>query len=257
MKFKFLLTILIALSPAIAMGDGTDTMGNYTAGTNAGLSLETDAAGARATGNTYIGVSAAPFDTTGNGNVGIGFNVFTSKRSGDGNIGIGYMAGSALTTSSHKLYITNAWYSTNGIFGDLATGYIGINTASPTAALDVTGDVVISGALTSLARPTAITSDSVMTLALFPSGSTISVTSTAEVTLPTAVPGIRYTFITVGTDSVIIIASASDNIDVPGDVNETEVVAAGAVDEVITLEAVDATSWKVISYVGTWAALGD
>lgn len=124
-------------------------------------------------------------------------------------------------------------------------------------AINSTAAITTTSTINGYIKQLAITSDTTMTTANFPSGSTITVAGTCEITLPTAAAGLNYTFIALGTDSTIVIAGASDNIDVPGDPNETEVVAAGTADEVLTIETIDATSWKVKSYVGTWAALGD
>ncbi len=257
MKYTFLLILLICLIPAISHADGTDAYGNVLYGTGAGASLETDGTGARAVENTVVGYGALGSDSTGSAHTVLGFGAARNLTSGIGTIVIGYLAGDTLTVASHRLVIQNGFYPAYGIFGSLNTGYFGINNASPAAALDVTGSISASGSITGLVRCTAVTTDTVMTLANFPSGSLISVTNTCEITLPTATAGVTYTFFAVGTDSTIIKAGASDNVDVPGDPNETEIVAAGTADEVVTLTAYDATSWKIISYVGTWEALGD
>jgi len=127
--------------PLRVLSDGTDTMGNYVAGTGAGENLETDSSGDRAANNTFVGAYAGQADTTGSANTGIGYGALRGLTTGYGNIGIGVNAGNSLTTDTHKLYIHNFWYPSYGIFGDFSTGYFGVNTTSPTSAWTVSGTV--------------------------------------------------------------------------------------------------------------------
>lgn len=121
----------------------------------------------------------------------------------------------------------------------------------------VSDSLIVTGTINGLTRICAVTSDTVMTTANFPSGSTITSAGLNNITLPTAAAGLNYKFIAIGTDSTKVYAGASDNIDIPGDPNETEVVAAGVADELIAIEAIDNTSWKVLYYIGTWDDMGD
>lgn len=148
MKKKIIsLVSLLALLSVTVLSDGTDTMDNYLAGTNAGANLETDSTGFRASGNTFVGVSSGEADSTGSANTGLGYGTLRGLTTGRGNLGLGYMSGQGLTTESHKLYIHTGYYPTYGIFGDFSTGYFGINKSSPTVALDVTGAGLFSGDL--------------------------------------------------------------------------------------------------------------
>ncbi len=113
---------------------------NYTAGTSAGGNITTGQ-------DNYIsGNRAGMYLTTGDGNTLLGEYAGHQLTTGKGNILLGYMGGYSLTTSNYKLYITNGFYPAKGIFGDLSTGYFGINNTSPATALDVTGALTISGA---------------------------------------------------------------------------------------------------------------
>ena len=122
---KYIIFLVLLLAPVvIALGDGTDTKDNYTAGTGALASL-----------------------TTGRANTALGAYNLRNLTTGWGNIGIGMMAGEDITTDAHKLRIGNGYYKTNGIFGDLSTGYYGLNNSSPTATLDMDGGRVVLDSL--------------------------------------------------------------------------------------------------------------
>ena len=145
MKLRILIVLLLCGLPFSALADGTDAAGNYVAGTGAGANLETDGTGTIATGNVYVGPYAGVNDSTGNANTGVGYRALGTLASGRGNIGLGYMAGTGNSAVSNRLYIHNQFYPTHGIFGDLANGYIGINNIAPTVALDITGNLAVSG----------------------------------------------------------------------------------------------------------------
>lgn len=146
-RLLVLIPLLLYTVPQCAFADGSDSADNYVAGTGAGENMETDGTGFKATGNTFIGVTAGYADTTGSANVGIGYGALRGLTTGMGNIGIGYMAGRDYTTEQFYMHIGNGFYPSNGIFGILSSGYIGINKSTPTAALDVAGSVAISGSL--------------------------------------------------------------------------------------------------------------
>lgn len=154
MKFvKTLMLVLctIVLSAGTVFADGSDTKDNYVAGTGAGASLTTG------NGNLFVGISAGYATTTGSANTALGYSALRDMTTGRGNIAIGYMAGEAHTTGSHDLYIGTRFYPTSGIFGSFDTGFFGINNTAPAVALDVTGAIASSGAITatSIATPTS------------------------------------------------------------------------------------------------------
>jgi hypothetical protein len=120
--------------------------------------------------------------------------------------------------------------------------------------LTIADSVAVTGTLSSLKNIKAITTDSTMTTANFPSGSIVLVTGASEVTLPTAVAGIEYTFITVGTDSVIVLPGASDNIDSNAGADADNYCAAGVANEIAHVVAKDVESWVVLYITGTWGS---
>ena len=143
---RYLIFILLLLIPlGYAISQTTDVMDNYTAGTGAGATLETDATGFRAANNTYVGTYAGNADSTGRGNTGIGSGALRGITTGFGNTGLGMEAGRGLTTESYKLYIETGWYPGTGFYGDFSTGFFGINNTSPNVALDITGALAVSG----------------------------------------------------------------------------------------------------------------
>jgi hypothetical protein len=93
--------------------------------------------------NTIIGNNAGYNITEGDNNVFIGFSAGSSATTGSGNVFLGTSAGSS-ETGSNKLYIANS-SGTALIYGDFASGRIGLGTLSPAYKLDVVGDVNITG----------------------------------------------------------------------------------------------------------------
>lgn len=127
--------------------------------------------------NTGLGDSAGYGNTSGAGNVAVGFESMDAKTTGDDNVAIGRAslgtlatggtnvavgnnAGSAVNGASsgnvflgygagptgagaisNKLYIDNSANDNPLIYGDFSANRVGINTGSPSEALDVTGNV--------------------------------------------------------------------------------------------------------------------
>jgi hypothetical protein len=110
--------------------------------------------------NTAVGQNAMRGNNiTGNSNVVVGDSAFFSATSGSANIILGQWAGATLTTGStniligHAVDVPSANQSNfinigNTIYGNSATGNVGIGTISPTARLQVKGGAFqeISGA---------------------------------------------------------------------------------------------------------------
>lgn len=110
--------------------------------------------------NFAIGVGSLQSNTAGDNNFAIGSyalsdNIVGSRNLalgnqagylaiGDGNVFIGYQAGYN-ETGSDKLYIANSDTATPLIYGDFATGRVGIGTATPGSALDIKGTLRLSG----------------------------------------------------------------------------------------------------------------
>jgi len=96
--------------------------------------------------NIAIGVNALDLNDAGQGNVVIGKDAGNNVTSGSYNVLLGYQAGQGVTTQSNKLHIANNSTSTL-IYGEFNNGRVGINTTTPIAALDVSGDTRIDGTL--------------------------------------------------------------------------------------------------------------
>jgi hypothetical protein len=87
--------------------------------------------------NTGIGRDALYSGSTGNNNVALGYQAGYSNSTGSGNVFIGSGAG-YFETGSNKLYISNSATSvTPLVYGDFATGHVGIQTISPNGNLHV------------------------------------------------------------------------------------------------------------------------
>jgi hypothetical protein len=106
--------------------------------------------------NVGIGVDALQVNVSGYQNTGVGTYAFQHMTGGNGNIGIGCGAGINLISGNNNIYIGNGGLSgDNGVIriGSsqtktiIAGTSVGINTGSPTEALEVNGDfVLIDGA---------------------------------------------------------------------------------------------------------------
>ena len=115
--------------------------------------------------NTALGAYAlhgsfSPSTNTGTQNTALGHSSLRNMTSGSGNIGVGYNSGSAITTGSNNVVIgsntgsTFATGSNNISISDgagnerirvLSTGFVGIGKPNPGYALDVVGDMNVTG----------------------------------------------------------------------------------------------------------------
>ena len=116
-------------------GNNNVVIGISALGTNTGTTGE----------NTIIGANAFGTNASGNGNTALG-NEAGLNTLGSSNVFLGYRAGYN-ETGSNKLYIANNNTVSPLIYGDFASGYVGINTNTVSEALTVNGNVRFSGAL--------------------------------------------------------------------------------------------------------------
>ncbi len=89
--------------------------------------------------NTFIGKSAGRSHTDGDYNVFLGLESGFGNITGERNVFLGYSAGSQ-ETGSDKLYISNSSTTTPLIWGDFATGQLGIRRQATTNAFEVEGE---------------------------------------------------------------------------------------------------------------------
>ena len=89
--------------------------------------------------NCLFGYQAGYAITIGSQNILMGYKAGDEITEGSGNIIIGYNIDPSSPTSSNQLNIGNT------IYGDLSTNKIGIGTASPDEALDINGNLLMSG----------------------------------------------------------------------------------------------------------------
>ncbi len=102
--------------------------------------------GANSTGdaNVFLGYLAGYTTTTGSSNTFVGSQSGYSNTTGSGNLFLGNRSGYS-ETGSNRLYVDNSDTATPLLWGDFANNIlnfnanVGINTTSPTAALDVNG----------------------------------------------------------------------------------------------------------------------
>ena len=118
------------------------------------------AGGANTIGNNNIlmGRAAGYFNQEGSNNTMIGFRAGSgsTEHNKSGNVFIGYQAGYN-ESGSNKLYIENSPSSSPLIGGDFSTARVGINTATPTVTLEVSGtDAVLLAAGTTAERPSTL-----------------------------------------------------------------------------------------------------
>lgn len=92
--------------------------------------------------NTALGFSSLQKNISGNNNTSIGQEAGYNNTSGNGNVFVGYQAGYN-EMGSNKLYIANSSANPPLIYGDFATGNIGLGTTTPNAKLEVNGAVKI------------------------------------------------------------------------------------------------------------------
>ncbi len=86
--------------------------------------------------NTSVGYGSLFTNTTGNNNTAIGWNAGNLNETGSGNVFLGYQAG-LNETGSNKLYIANNSTNPPLIYGDFATGNIGLGNNNPSARLHI------------------------------------------------------------------------------------------------------------------------
>lgn len=119
--------------------NGFRSLYNNTASHNSALgsySLEDNTGGY----NTALGSYAYRNNTTGNYNTIIGSQAGENNLTGSSNVFIGYAAGYN-ETGSNKLYIANHPTNTPLIYGDFATGNVGIGTTTSGEKLTVAGTI--------------------------------------------------------------------------------------------------------------------
>ena len=132
-------------------------------------------------------------------------------------------------------------------------------TATMSGDATVAGDIAVTGTVTTALRPIEVETGTSETVLSTESGKIFSTTlgtGTVTYTLPTASTGLTFTFIdasaTAG-DDLWITAGTGDTIN-SGTVAKSYVSTADAVPSTVTLVAISAGSWEVISEVGaSWA----
>lgn len=100
--------------------NGSNTLMNNTTGNN----------------NTSVGYGSLFSNTTGNNNTAIGWTAGNLNETGSGNVFLGYQAGFN-EIGSNKLYISNNSTNPPLIYGDFATGNIGLGNNNPSARLHI------------------------------------------------------------------------------------------------------------------------
>jgi hypothetical protein len=141
-------TLLDLLTGNANMGIGKDSLrGWQSASFNVAIGYRAGYPNAVVAGpvvnNTDIGSYAGLNNNSGDNNVRIGFEAGTRAASGaggSGNVFLGYQAGKGIT-ASNQLYIANSSVSPPLIFGDFATGLLGLGTITPAEKLDVVGAI--------------------------------------------------------------------------------------------------------------------
>lgn len=100
--------------------------------------------------NLAVGADALYNKTTGNNNTAIGYGAGHGNITGSGNVFLGYMAGYQ-EADSNTLYIENSDSNFPLIYGEFdydivaINGTLGVGTTSPTAKLEVVGNIKTSG----------------------------------------------------------------------------------------------------------------
>ena len=107
---------------------------NTTGGSNTAIGYEALNNNTEGNSNTAVGTGALALNVSGNRNTVIGKEAGSFLTSGDNNIIIGYRASAPNATGDSQLNIGDT------IYGDLASGFIGIGTTSPGVPLDAEED---------------------------------------------------------------------------------------------------------------------
>lgn len=108
--------------------------------------------------NTALGFQAGNLITGGDNNVYIGSKSGSANESGSGNVFIGFESG-ASETGSNKLYIANANTAAPLLYGDFATGRLGIGTKTLSEKLNVAGGASFSGTIVAASLTGNVTGD--------------------------------------------------------------------------------------------------
>ncbi|HEX2859440.1 MAG TPA: tail fiber domain-containing protein [Alphaproteobacteria bacterium] len=121
----------------IAVG-GSSMNNNSSGGNNAATGANALYSNTTGSNNAGIGYSALFGNTNGSFNVGVGNSAGSNLTGGNNNIAIGNNAQLFATSASYQLNIANVIYGNTGL---TSASLIGINIASPTTALEVSGTV--------------------------------------------------------------------------------------------------------------------
>jgi hypothetical protein len=95
--------------------------------------------------NTSIGMYSGYNNSTGSDNTSIGKYSGYNNSTGSRNVYLGYKAGYS-ATGSNKLYVANS-SGTPLIYGDFATGRVGIGTVNPQGKVDINGSIYQRGSV--------------------------------------------------------------------------------------------------------------
>jgi hypothetical protein len=118
---------------------GSQALQSATGSQNTAVGAESMSANLGGAGNAALGYRSLGANETGADNVAIGRGAGSANITGSGNVFIGPDAGGGASSGeSGKLYIANSSSSTL-IYGDFATGRVGLGTTAPTATLQVNG----------------------------------------------------------------------------------------------------------------------
>jgi hypothetical protein len=166
---------------------------------------------------------------------------------------IGAASIAAVGSNGQIQFATNgALNATANLFWDNSSGYFGVNTSSPSAALDVVGDAEISGTVTSryVTAPGATQATSAYTLSLSDAGTRVEILFGSANTL--TVPADASVNFAVGTEIVVVQAGSGATTITP-DSGVTINSLGGLLDT--------AGQWGVVTLVkraaNTWIAYGD
>jgi len=135
---------------------------------------------------------------------------------------------------------------------DVSTSLHGLTPKAPNVArqrLDGTGSWVVPGVDIGV-KDTSYGVTSADNLVVFTNEGALGLVT---FTLPTAVAGLQYSFVTIDGDGIRIDANTGDTIRIDTAVSASAGYIQGTtIGETITLVAVNATEWVALSYVGTW-----